>query len=250
MRVFVINLKRAVERREYISNQLNQISQKFELVNGIDWQNIDPLLQKITAKNIKIKNSFRPMTLGELGCNLSHRKVLNWLVQSKEKMIAVLEDDVRLAQDFPQILHEIEIHPPPSQFDIVFLHNYINRNHLVNISPINWGYNLSISKRLGGGALGYVITKSAAKIFLDVFPKPTGPIDDCLHAFFAHGLKTYYLHPPIVFLGIEAKRFSFIEEGRGNLDLMNYKARKFLPKCIGLASHKISLMRRLKYEMR
>ena len=42
MKCFVINLKRAVERKEYISNQLQQLSQEFEFVEGVDWKEIDP----------------------------------------------------------------------------------------------------------------------------------------------------------------------------------------------------------------
>ena len=61
-----------------------------------------------TARHIKIKNSYRTLTLGQMGCNLSHRNVLKWLVDSSERMITVLEDDVRLSNDFPDVLDALE----------------------------------------------------------------------------------------------------------------------------------------------
>ena len=108
MKCFVINLKRATKRKKYISNQLNLVSQEFEVIEGIDWQVIDQSLQSKTAKNIKIKNSFRTLTPGQIGCNLSHRKILKWLVNSSENMIAVLEDDIRLSKEFPEVHHQLD----------------------------------------------------------------------------------------------------------------------------------------------
>ena len=210
MKCFVINLKRAEERRKYISTQLNQISQEFEFVEGVDWKKIDSTLLSTSARNIKIKNSFRTLTKGQMGCNLSHRKILKWLVNSSEKMIVVLEDDVHIDKDFPKILGTLETSSHP--FDIVFLGSRFNDKQLVNIVQLSDKFSLSLSRAREKGAWGYVITKNAAQEFLKIFPFATGPIDDALHAYFLHGLKTYTLNPKVVFHEGEMKNFSYNTE--------------------------------------
>ncbi|MDE2674625.1 MAG: glycosyltransferase family 25 protein [Paracoccaceae bacterium] len=207
MKCLVINLRRAVERKQYISNQLNQVSQEFEFVAGVDWKEIDASLQPVTARHIKIKNSFRSLSMGEIGCNLSHRKILKWLASSSEKMIAVLEDDVRISKDFPEAITVLaETH---CKFDIVFLGSDSQKGQLTNLIPLSNKFHLSLRSKRDTGAWGYVITRQAAQKFLKIFPEITGPIDDALHAYYVHGLKTFTLNPQIVFHEEEAKKNSY-----------------------------------------
>ena len=247
MRCFVINLKRAASRKQYITSQLNQISQQFEIIEGIDWKDIHFSQQPKTARNIKIKGSFRTLTRGQLGCNLSHRKVLKWLVNSSEKMIAVLEDDVRISKDFPDILSVLDI--TPHKFDIVFLGSTFQRKQLINLVPLNNVFHLSLSKSREGGAWGYVITKEAATNFLKIFPEITGPIDDALYAFHAHGLKTFTLNPQIVFHEEEAQRFSYNNEENNNRNLIiKEEIIRILPSFYDRYSRKFQLWKRIRSE--
>ncbi len=246
MKCFVINLKRAVERKQYISNQLQQLSLDFEFVEGVDWKDIDPDSLPRTVSHIKIKNSYRTLTLGQLGCNLSHRKILKWLVDSSERMIAVLEDDVRLSNDFPDVLDVIETTTKP--FDIVFLGSRFTEEGLVNLIPLNDKFNFSLSKKREKGGWGYVITKEAAKEFLRILPQVTGPIDDALHAYFLHGLKTYTLNPQIVFHEEEAKRFSFNTETKIKRLALKEEFMRFISLFYEFYAHKTCFRERIKSE--
>lgn len=212
MKCFVINLKRAVERKQYVTNQLNQVSQMFEIVEGIDWKVIDPNHLPKNIRNIKMKNSYRSLSLGEVGCNLSHRKVLEGLVNSKEKMIVVLEDDAQVSSDFPDAINALE--NSHHEFDIVFLYSKFNETELVNLFPLNTKFSFSLGKYSDGGTVGYVITNKAAKEFLRILPDVMGPMDDELHADYIHGLKTFTLNPQIVFQGEIGERFSYNREKR------------------------------------
>ena len=165
MKCFVINLKRAVERKQYITNQLKQISQEFEIVEGTDWKDIETSLLSCTARHIKLKSSYRPLTRGQVGCNLSHRKILKWLANSSEKMMAVLEDDLRLSKDFSMVLKYLE--NSPHGFDIVFLGSPFQEEHLVDLVPLNKKYNYSLSKSREGGGLVCNNQRSSQKVFSD-----------------------------------------------------------------------------------
>lgn len=246
MKCLVINLKRAVERKQYISNQLHLLSQEFEFVEGVDWKDIDPACLAQTTSHIKIKNSYRTLTLGQMGCNLSHRNVLKWLVDSSESMIAILEDDVRLSKDFPDVLHALETTTKP--FDIVFLGSRFTEEGLVNLVPLNDKFNFSLSKAREKGGWGYVITKEAAKEFLRVLPNVTGPVDDALHAYFLHGLITYTLNPQIVFHEEEAERFSFNTETKIEGFVLKEELKRFISLFYELYAHKTCLKKRIKSE--
>ncbi|MCY3674229.1 MAG: glycosyltransferase family 25 protein [Paracoccaceae bacterium] len=246
MRCIVINLKRAVGRKQYITNQLNQVQQNYEIVEGMDWKDISPSQLSYTARNIRIKSSFRSLTRGQIGCNLSHRKILKWLASSSEKMIAVLEDDVKLSKDFPDVLNILE--STPHKFDIVFLGSTFRKDQLVNLVPLNNQYNLSLSTSREGGAWGYVITQKAAEKFLNKLPEITGPIDDALYAFHAHGLKTFTLNPQIVFHEEEAK-FSFNNEENVNKRIyLKEELIRIFPSFLDRYSRKYHLWKRIRSE--
>ncbi|MCY4101403.1 MAG: glycosyltransferase family 25 protein [Rhodobacteraceae bacterium] len=246
MKCFVINLKRAVERKQYISNQLHQFSQEFEFFEGVDWKDIDPDSLTQTVSHIKIKNSYRALTLGQMGCNLSHRYVLKWLVDSSERMITILEDDVRLSNDFPDVLDVIE--STTKHFDIVFLGSRFTEDGLVNLVPLNDKFNFSLSKAREKGGWGYVITRKAAKKFLRILPEVTGPIDDALHAYYLHGLNTYTLNPQIVFHEEEAKRFSFNTETKIERFALKEELMRFASMFYEYYAHKTCFSKRVKAE--
>ena len=246
MRCFVINLKRAVERRQNVSVQLNQLRLPFEIIEGVDWKYLDESHLPETIKHIKIKNSFRTLTLGQIGCNLSHRNVLNWLVNSSEKMIAVLEDDVRLSNDFHEVLNTLEI--STHDFDIVFLGSRFKEQQLVNLIPLNEKFSFSLSRAREKGAWGYVITKEAAKEFLNILPKITGPIDDALHAYFLHELKTYTLNPQIVFHAEIGKIYSYNTETKMVGISFKDELMRLVSLFFELYFHKIHFRKRIKSE--
>lgn len=246
MKCFVINLKRAVERKQYISNQLQQLSSDFEIVEGFDWKDIDPISFTQTASNLKIKNSFRTLTPSQMACNLSHRKVLKWLVNSSERMIAVLEDDVRLSEDFPDVLNALET--TTKRFDVVFFGSRFTEEGLLDLFPLNDKFNFSLSKAKEKGAYGFVITRKAAKEFLRILPNVTGPIDDGLHAYFLHGLKTYTLKPQIVFHEDEGKRYSFISETKFENFVLKEEIMRSISMFYEFFVHKTCFRQRLKSE--
>ncbi len=246
MKCLIINLNRANERKKHISDQLNLISQKFEFIEGVDWKDLDHSILKYTKRNIRIKNSYRTLTLGQMGCNLSHRKILNWLTTSSERMIAVLEDDVFLSRNLPEVLSALET--TQKKFDIVFLGSRFNQEELVDLFELDDKYHFSLSIGREKGAWGYVITKDAAKEFLRVLPAVTGPIDDALHAYFVHGLKTYTLNPQIVFHELEGRKFSYNKENKSERLAIKEEIMRFISLICEHFSHKFHFKKRINLE--
>ena len=83
-----INLDRSVERKKNMESLLNQTNIPHQRISGIDGQKIN--VNKITNDLIMDKK----MSLGEIGCTLSHIKSINALKNEKGNYFMVCEDDI------------------------------------------------------------------------------------------------------------------------------------------------------------
>jgi glycosyl transferase family 25 len=136
------------------------------------------------------------------------------LVESNEPMMAILEDDVRLSDDFPQVLAAIEA--KDGLFDVVDLARGLKRKeffvpcrHLTNSLQLGRiGY-------VNTGAFGYVISRSAAQRFLLHTVQFVDEVDRELHRYWVNGLDIYGLTRPVV-LHDDAGN-SVINESRGQI---------------------------------
>lgn len=102
---YVINLDKDVERMQFMHSQLNKLSIEYERFKAI-------LLSEYTLSESEynedkaIKCGGRALLPGELGCALSHAKILQMVVDKNQPFALILEDDVVLPQDF---LKKVEI---------------------------------------------------------------------------------------------------------------------------------------------
>lgn len=189
-RVFVINLDRSPERLGLVTEKLDGVGINFERVAGVDgkllqtvkdfskvceelnWPpfklNFESLSERIKAA----KFSRHSRLLGEIGCQLSHAKVLKIIVESAEKSgqdepTLILEDDVVINPNFRAILNEIE-QQLPEDWDMLLVGGTECRER--TCVP-----HVKISKHLSRvythwGKWGYIVKNSkAAKILQTQF---------------------------------------------------------------------------------
>lgn len=101
-KIFYINLKRDVERNDYMVNQFKEFGitnyERFEAIECTQvpdkhiWRNFN----KQDDKYIK----------GSVGCRLSHVGVLKLAKERDYKFVMILEDDVKILTDLTNILKE------------------------------------------------------------------------------------------------------------------------------------------------
>tara|TARA_B100001094_G_C18108369_1_gene759686 strand:+ start:406 stop:1122 length:717 start_codon:yes stop_codon:yes gene_type:complete len=190
--IFIINLKRTKSRLEHFENFPFQ----FTRFPGIDGKTLD--LKKVqkqgflrysnlsnTYMNKQSKN--KPLTLGALGCFLSHIQLWEKCI-SINKPILILEDDVTITS------------------------NFLSINEFLNNIPLNWdiiyvGYHNTksikktlINKQLGifqlheriGGTHSYIINPETCKLFL----KTCKPIDTQVDKFMNEHFKNLNIYGP------------------------------------------------------
>lgn len=121
--VFVVNLESSADRREFISAQLDKLGIPFEIFPAVDGRKL-PQEEVDAGYDAAGSVSFfgRELTRGEIGCSWSHLNIYRRMVEDKIEEALVLEDDVILCDELPEILkREAEF---PGDWELMFLsHN-------------------------------------------------------------------------------------------------------------------------------
>lgn len=106
--IFVINLKRSSERRISISKQLSNLDLDCEYIEAVDGMQFTPyeIVEKY-GEQVFYTNTYNKqrMTLGSLGCLLSHIKFYDLMIENNIPVACVLEDDAELAPRFADVLN-------------------------------------------------------------------------------------------------------------------------------------------------
>ena len=232
MKCYVLNLERSVQRRRESERQFNQYGIEFELIAGVDWQDLSEqeIVENVHPKFLSNQRKWKqPLIHGLLACWLSHRKIWGKALKDEQEVIAVFEDDCRISSNSKPALiaiEELNENINGLEFDIIFLYHGRPRNPVIPVCRLNENFTLGIPKYDSMGAVGYVITLSAMKSLLHDFPLMPEAVDAVMHSYWLNGLKTYLISPQVVFHGEPSvQHHSFILE---SFDLESCKNKEYL----------------------
>jgi glycosyl transferase family 25 len=110
MRIFVINLKRSLDRRRNIEGQLNALGLPFEISEGVDALNFTPAEHQAYADGLK--RGTHQLPPGLFGSSWAHIKVYEKILQEKIPQALVLEDDIYISPVLTRILSEPWVQQP------------------------------------------------------------------------------------------------------------------------------------------
>ena len=107
--IYVISLKRTPERRLHIQRQLNALNLNYQFVDAIDKYDLrSSQYQSEVADLLGIKKSTierRSTSDGTTACALSHAKAYNLMVERRDSVACILEDDSYISPNFPKLLN-------------------------------------------------------------------------------------------------------------------------------------------------
>ncbi|XP_014225568.1 glycosyltransferase 25 family member [Trichogramma pretiosum] len=183
-KVFMINLERRPERRSRMLSCFNELGIDHEIIDAVDGRMLNESL--LDSWEIKMmpgyKDPFhnRPMTMGEVGCFLSHYIAWNKVIESGYRYSMVLEDDVKFEPYFKQkvlyILQELET--VKKDWDLV----YLGRKRLQK-DPENWveGSQYLVHAGYSYWTVGYLLSAKGAKKLINSKPlQNLIPVDEFL----------------------------------------------------------------------
>jgi len=212
MRIIVINLARAVERRTTMQQRFAELGLTFEFLEATDGLALTAKEKAMADHDRRRRHIRRPLIDNEIACFISHRRAMAALVASGEPMAAVLEDDVTLSPELPSVLDAIAAQK--GRFDVVDLFRAEKPSEFfVFCRPLLPGLALGRIGYAHMGAVGYVISREGATRFLQQTEQFTDEVDRELHRHWINGLDIYGLERPVIFH--DDAGASMINEARG-----------------------------------
>ena len=195
MRIVLINLERASDRRAAMAREFDTAGLRYEIKTAIDARRLTPDQLACVDWENRRRLGLRPQDNGSIACWLTHREVLRDLAANGPDMMAVFEDDARFTPHLAKVLSVLET--KPFDFDLVSLYREGYKPFIpcVSLTDDHWAGRVRHSEN---GTVGYVITRLAARHFLETTPKMLTPIDHDLLRFWVSGLNTFYVDPPVV----------------------------------------------------
>lgn len=175
--ILYINLQRRQDRDKYMRKLLNTIqltqSTNITKIDAIDGKTL--LRENISNNDITsdgINDAYNnnqvvyiPLTIGAIGCALSHKKCYQYIIDNNIERCLILEDDVRLHSDFNNQLN-ILLNEIPKDFDIFVLGHSSTAKVDPSFIPTNNFYKTNKFY----GLFGYIVSNKGARKLLNIFP--------------------------------------------------------------------------------
>lgn len=198
--VFVINLEKSVDRRNYMINMLRKRGLNGQIVEAIDGENID--LKKLTHDGTYdinfVKSKFsRELHLNEIGCALSHLKVYEKIVAENIPYALICEDDIDLVRGFRRKFFNI-FSQLPNDWGLVYFWYRTKDVHKISSTVVSF----PSQSHIPGGAVCYLLKISAAKKLLEEAYPIHYPADSLIGRSYRWGTKIYGSHPHLARLNL------------------------------------------------
>ena len=161
--VFVINLETSPERYQHAEQQLIALDIHPKRINAVYGKNLSA--DEIAAcydKTENLRQFRRSLSLGELGCYLSHRGIWQMMVSQQIEFAIVLEDDIDVDPRLPEAIRQITT---LRNWDHIKLSDDRETAAHQKLALEN-GFELVNFKKVPNCTTGYAITLSGAKKLL------------------------------------------------------------------------------------
>lgn len=184
--VYMINLNRRTERRVKMEATLKELGLGFTHLEAVDGKTLTD--EVLAQKGITLLPEYadpyhkRPMTMGEIGCFLSHYAIWQKMVELNQKEVLVLEDDIRFEPFFNERAQRLmEEAREIGGWDLI----YFGRKRLQENEAFLKESESFVKVSYTYWTLGYVISLEGAKKLLAVEPlKRLLPVDEFLPIMF------------------------------------------------------------------
>lgn len=157
--VFIVNLDNAPARMKSMDKQCKDMDiayQRISAVKGVDLS-IDEVNIEY-SKELNKKHFRYDLSLGEIGCYMSHRKIWRKMVEEKIEFAVVLEDDLIIQKNFSNMFSSIN---SLKDYELIKLAD--NRDYAsIDSKEIDKNNELINYKKIPNCTTGYTINLDAA----------------------------------------------------------------------------------------
>ena len=196
MKAFVINLARAVERRRRMEKQFASLGLEATFHSAADIRDFTQETYTNVDRETRRRLGLWPQADAEIACWMSHHQIMQEIVENGPETAAIFEDDAGLSADLPEVLDALECRP--FAFDVVKLNRRSLKKTFIPCERLDTGHRVGRVRYSDYGSEGYVITREAARHFLENTPMMMREIDQALSRFWENGLNVFYVDPPVI----------------------------------------------------
>lgn len=194
-RSFVITMKNREDQAKSIHDRLSSMGSDVTIVEAVDGQLIsDYEFSKMVGPRVDCFKSKHPMSKGELGCWLSHRRAWQKISEGPADFAFIFEDDVVINDDISPLAHALS---EMDAWDVVKLYKRKSGRPMFGI-PVSDHLRLTSSFSATSGTFAYAIKRQTAKRLLDSHSMFSAPIDGELRFRYRNRLKMFDLDRNLV----------------------------------------------------
>lgn len=210
--VYVINLDRSKDRLEWVDGQLKQQGLSYQRISAVDGRVATPSeLAQLDEAKFRRCHGKLPLP-GELGCYLSHVRVISEFLSSQGEFAVILEDDVILGEDFKNILAELVC--CSRDWDMVKLSG-VHSGTPIGIRQLDAKHELSVMLTKCTCSSAYIINRKAAKSYSEKLLPMYLPYDHEFDKGWHYGIKVRAVNPfPVSHNEVAASMISAVSENR------------------------------------
>lgn len=190
--IYVINLKRAEDRREHMRNLLDDLGMEYTFVEAVDGNSLDPKTVPGYDELRRKKLMGSILTPNQLACSLSHISVFRKIAQSTEPYHLVMEDDLLFEPELKSTLESISLIQLPwdhIRFGGLRKRRFVSRQILPN------GVEVGYYTGPVWGAEGYALTPAGARKLLAYRNLQLYIVDQAMERFWENHLISLGVYP-------------------------------------------------------
>ncbi len=196
MEIMVINLDEDKERLQRTTQRLSALGLSWERLPAIHWRNLTEEHHALVNRERQEAQGIMVFP-GEIGCWMSHRLAHQKVAKGPGEMGLIMEDDIEIQEDLPEVLEQIE-RGEIGSFDIIRLHRFRTHRPYVPVRQIGKERSLGFVRPADLGTQAYVITRRAAQTLMKKVPRMVRSADHQLTQHHIHGLIPLSIDPPVV----------------------------------------------------
>lgn len=195
LHTWVINLDRAPQRLARIGAQLDALRlpwTRFAAVEG-KWVPAGEQAALLDRAGFERLHGMTP-SLGELGCYLSHVRLMQAFLDSPHEFALILEDDVKPTAALPEVLQRLMA--AAGRWDMVKL-SAIHSGTPWGVLDVGQGHQLGVMFSRCTGSSAYVINRAAAQRYVEQLLPMQLPYDHAYDRGWVYGLKVRRVFPEV-----------------------------------------------------
>jgi glycosyl transferase, family 25 len=215
--IYVVNLARDTDRRQWIASELAKLGLTAQFVPAVLGKSLSELERQQLYSDSANRESFHSgLTPGEIGCYASHIKIWQTLLASESNWALVLEDDMKIAPSLNALLRDVRMQLNAQHWDMIKL---IGRSsEAVRAQTALGEHQLVRYRRVPSLTGAYLLSRAGAEKLLRTRVPFARPVDVDLRFWWENDLRIFGITP-----------YPCIEAPIGKQSSIGMRAEKQLP---------------------